>query len=72
MSLADVRGREPLTVTRIRSAGAGAVRLMELGLIEGANVQVIGRAPLGGPIRVRVGDCQLSLRRSDADLVDVT
>jgi Fe2+ transport system protein FeoA len=44
---------------------------MELGLIEGARVRVLGRAPLGDPLRVRVGDYDLSLRRQDARLIDV-
>lgn len=47
-------------------------RLMELGLIEGAEVELLGRAPLGDPIQIRLGDCTLSLRRAEAELVDVT
>ncbi len=46
-------------------------RLMEMGLIEGALVELLGRAPLGDPLHVRLGDYQLSLRRDEADLVDI-
>lgn len=71
MSLAHVPNRSAVRVTGVRSGGPMSYRLMELGLIEGAEVQVLRRAPLGDPLHVRVGDYQLSLRVSDADLVDV-
>lgn len=70
MSLAHVPNRGFVRVTSVRP-GAMSYRLMELGLIEGAEVQVLRRAPLGDPMHVRVGDYQLSLRTADADLVDV-
>jgi ferrous iron transport protein A len=41
-------------------------RLMEMGLLEGEWVEVVGIAPLGDPIDVRLGDYRLSLRRSEA------
>jgi Fe2+ transport system protein FeoA len=44
---------------------------MELGFIDGMNAEVIGRAPLGDPLHVRVGDCNLSLRASEAKLIDI-
>jgi ferrous iron transport protein A len=44
---------------------------MEMGLIEGKEVQVVGRAPLGDPMRLRLGDYELSLRASEAALIDV-
>jgi len=44
---------------------------MELGLIDGAEVRVMGRAPLGDPLHVRLGDYEISLRAGEADLVDV-
>ena len=46
-------------------------RLMEIGLIEGARVEVLGRAPLGDPLHLRLGDYDLSLRNDEAELVDV-
>lgn len=41
-------------------------RLMEMGLLEGAEIEVIGFAPLGDPVEIRVGDYRLSLRRVEA------
>lgn len=61
-----------LRITGVQNRGPAAFRLMEMGLVEGAVVQVVGRAPLGDPLLVRLGDCELSLRSAEAGLVDVT
>ena len=71
MSLADICDGGCVKVTGVR-CGPMSCRLMEMGLIEGAEIQVIRRAPLGDPLQVRVGDCELSIRSSDAGLVDVS
>lgn len=71
MSLASVPNRSSVRITGVRPTGPTSYRLMELGLIEGAEVQVLRRAPLGDPLHVRVGDYQLSLRVADADQIDV-
>ena len=47
-------------------------RLMEMGLFEGEEVEVLGFAPLGDPMEIRLGDYRLSLRRSEAARVTVT
>jgi ferrous iron transport protein A len=54
-------------------AGDPAVvgRLMEMGMLEGDEVELLGVAPLGDPIEVRLGDYRLSLRRREAALVEV-
>lgn len=44
-------------------------RLMDLGLFEGALVMMLSPAPLGDPIRVRVLDTVLALRRNEAELI---
>ena len=41
-------------------------RLLEFGLFEGETVEVIGTAPLGDPIEIRLGSTRLSLRRAEA------
>jgi ferrous iron transport protein A len=47
-------------------------RLMEMGLLEGDEIEVIGFAPLGDPLEIRLADYRLSLRRSEAARVLVT
>lgn len=71
MLLASAPVSRPLKITKVRSQGSFGRRLMEMGIIEGAHVEVIGRAPLGDPLHLRLGDYELSLRAGDAELVDV-
>ena len=54
-------------------AGGDALvqRLLEMGLFEGEEVEVVGFAPLGDPMEVRLRDYRLSLRRSEAARVQV-
>ena len=46
-------------------------RLYELGLFEGETVEVVGFAPLGDPVEIRVGGTHLTLRRREAAAVTV-
>ncbi len=71
MSLAAAPLATPLRVTQVRSNGPLSCRLMEMGLIEGAELQIVRRAPLGDPMHIRLGDYDLSLRTSEAELIDV-
>ena len=71
MSLARARLGTRLRITGVRHGNALSYRLMEMGLIDGAEVQVLGRAPLGDPLQLRLGDYDLSLRASEAELIDV-
>jgi ferrous iron transport protein A len=61
------RGR----ITRIDGEDGLVQRLMEMGLLEGEEVEVIGFAPMGDPMEVRLGDYRLSLRRVEAARVHV-
>lgn len=46
-------------------------RLLEMGIFEGEEVEVIGFAPFGDPMEIRLGDYRLSLRRHEAARVSV-
>ena len=46
-------------------------RLMEMGMLEGDELELLAVAPLGDPIEVRLRDYRLSLRREDAARVEV-
>jgi ferrous iron transport protein A len=61
------RGR----VTALRGEPALVQRLMEMGMLEGDEIELLAVAPLGDPLEVRLGDSRLSLRRADAALVNV-
>lgn len=47
-------------------------RLMEMGLLENEELEVVGFAPLGDPMEVRLRDYRLSLRRNEAARIRVT
>lgn len=47
-------------------------RLLEMGLLDGEDVEVVRFAPLGDPMEIRLRDYCLSLRKSEAALVRVT
>ncbi len=46
-------------------------RLLEMGLLEGEEVEVVGFAPLGDPMEIRLRDYRLSLRRTEAARITV-
>ncbi len=50
---------------------AVSVRLMEMGLTEGADIELIGFAPLGDPIEFRIRGYRLSLRKAEASRVTI-
>ncbi len=58
-------------IESIRGDDALVQRLLEMGLLEGEEVEVVGFAPLGDPMDVRLRDYRLSLRRREASRIDV-
>lgn len=72
MSLARAPLSSKMRITAVRGSDPAACRLMEMGVIEGAEVSVLRRAPLGDPLHIRIGDYELSLRNRDAERIDVT
>ena len=65
-SLDQLRIGQRATITAIRGDDAVVQRLMEMAVLEGEEVEVLGFAPLGDPMEVRLRDYRLSLRRSEA------
>lgn len=61
------------TVTVVKLHGEGAVkrRIMDMGITKGVQVYVRKVAPLGDPIEVTVRDYELSIRKADADMIEV-
>jgi Fe2+ transport system protein FeoA len=70
-SLDQLRPGQRGRVVALAGGDALVQRLLEMGLLEGEEVEVIGFAPLGDPMEVRLGDYRLSLRRSEAARVQV-
>ncbi|MDX2197967.1 MAG: FeoA family protein [Phycisphaerae bacterium] len=59
------------SVRALRETDPAARRLMELGIVPGAAIELTGYAPLGGAIRVRLGGHQIALRREEAALIEI-
>ena len=61
------------TVRVVKLHGEGAVkrRIMDMGLTRGGEVYIRKLAPLGDPIEVTVRGYELSIRKADADMVEV-
>ena len=61
------------TVTVVRLHGEGAVkrRIMDMGITKGVQVYVRKVAPLGDPVEVTVRGYELSLRKADAEMIEV-
>jgi ferrous iron transport protein A len=58
-------------IVQINGEPSRVIRLMELGLMEGEMLEMLGTAPLGDPLAVRIGGCRLALRRHEAALIEV-
>ena len=61
------------TVTIVKVHGEGAVRrrIMDMGITKGTQVYVRKVAPLGDPIEVTVRGYELSIRKADAEMIEV-
>ena len=71
MTLNDLHTGDSATITRIRGRGAFRKRLTEMGFVRGKNITVVKSAPLRDPVEYRILDSNISLRRSEASLVEV-
>jgi ferrous iron transport protein A len=71
MRLSECPIRQGGKIVRVHGMGPAGQRLMEMGFIQGADVRVIRVAPLGDPIEVEIQNYFLSLRKSEASLVEI-
>ena len=71
LKLSELSVGESGEITSIEGDDAIAVRLMEMGLIDGESIELIGIAPLGDPLEFRVRGYRLSLRRDEASRVRI-
>lgn len=71
MLLSELQTGEKGTVVRVAGHGAFRKRIIEMGFIKGVTVESILNAPLNDPIKYRIMNFEVSLRRSDADKVEI-
>lgn len=70
-TLRDVRIGETTSVVKLHGEGAVKRRIMDMGLTRGTSVHVRKAAPLGDPIEVTVRGYELSIRKADAEMIEV-
>jgi ferrous iron transport protein A len=67
----DTNPGETVRVVKVHGEGALRRRLLDMGITKGTTINVLKTAPLGDPIEVTVRDYELSIRKSDAQLIEV-
>lgn len=70
-TLKTVRVGETVTAVRLHGAGTVKRRIMDMGITKGVQIYVCKVAPLGDPIEVTVRGYALSIRKADADIIEV-
>ena len=70
-TLKDVKVGESATVTKLHGEGSVKRRIMDMGITKGAEVFVRKVAPLGDPMELNVRGYELSVRKGDAEMIEV-
>lgn len=70
-TLRDVEIGETAKVVKLHGEGAVKRRIMDMGITKGVSIYVRKVAPLGDPIEINVRNYELSLRKADAEMIEV-
>lgn len=70
-TLRETKVGETVRVVKLHGEGAVKRRIMDMGLTKGVEVQIRKVAPLGDPVEVTVRGYELSIRKADAEMVEV-
>lgn len=71
MTLKEVKVGKTVKVTKVGGEGALRRRIMDMGITKGVEIYLRKVAPLGDPIEIMVRGYELSLRKADAEMIDV-
>ena len=70
-TLKDAKIGETVTVVKLHGEGAIRRRIMDMGITKGVEITIRKVAPLGDPVEMTVRGYELSLRRADAEMVEI-
>lgn len=70
-TLKDVKVGETVTVKKLHGEGAVKRRIMDMGVTKGVELHARKVAPLGDPVELTVRGYELSLRKADAEMIEV-
>ena len=71
MKLSEVKNSETVVITKVLGHGAFRKRISEMGFVKGKEVKVIKNAPFDGPIEFKILNYNISLRKTEAELIEV-
>lgn len=71
MNLKEVKVGETVNIKKVTGTGPVKRRIMDMGLTKGQSVYVRKVAPLGDPVEITVRGYELSLRKADAQMIEV-
>lgn len=71
MKLSDLKHQEEAVITKVKGRGAFRKRILEMGFVKGQKISIVKGAPLRDPIQYRIMDYEVSLRKSEASLIEV-
>ena len=71
MTLREVKPGETIKVVKLNGEGAVKRRIMDMGITKGVEIFVRKVAPLGDPVEITVRGYELSVRKADAEMVEV-
>ena len=70
-TLRDAKCGDTVTVVKLHGEGAVKRRIMDMGITKGVEIFIRKVAPLGDPVEVNVRGYELSLRKSDAEMIEI-
>ena len=70
-TLKEIKVGQSENVRKIHGDGALKRRIMDMGITKGVEVNIRKVAPLGDPLEITVGGYELSIRKADAELIEV-
>ena len=70
-TLKDAKVGETVKVVRLNGAGPLKRRIMDMGITKGVKVYIRKVAPLGDPLETTVRGYELSIRRADAEMIEI-
>lgn len=70
-TLKEIRCGQTVTVQKLHGEGAVKRRIMDMGITRGTEIFVRKVAPLGDPVEITVRGYELSLRKADAEMIEV-
>ncbi|HMQ02723.1 MAG TPA: ferrous iron transport protein A [Pyrinomonadaceae bacterium] len=71
ISLSSMKPGQKGTVAGVKESGGVSRRLLEMGIVPGVAIKFVKTAPFGDPCEVRVLDCNLAIRKREAELIEV-